>query len=331
MTIHHILQQIQLLYTDANESINPAKRQNKDSLKKIQHLIKSQSIFKSASELIWSLIHGIYERPICEVCGGETKFIGVKNGFRSTCSVKCSANNKKVKDKIKSTCISRYGCHFTQTQEHKQLLISRYGIKPGSFGTQEHKNKIFEKYGVDNVFKSDKIKDKIKKTLMDRYGVDNPQRCARIQSQTKNTNLIRYGVEYPIQNSAIFDKCMRNQLQSRYKLKTMTLPSGKIISYQGYENYVIKYLLESEIDENDLALERTNIPVITYDFDGKQHRYYPDIFVKSKNMLIEVKSVYTFDREIDKNFSKQRASKEAGFHHIIIVWDIKNNCILEIY
>jgi len=42
------------------------------------------------------------------------------------------------------------------------------------------------------------------------------------------------------------------------------------------------------------------MPEIWYEFEDKRRRYYPDIYIKSQNKIIEVKSDYTFYKEYDK-------------------------------
>ena len=234
---------------------------------------------------------------------------------------------------------------------NKKSIKQKYGVD-NVFQSTVIKNKIKQtnqtKYGVDNPLQNLIIREKANQTKIERYGqsgwnpiqtkltnlerfgVDNPLKSKEIRDKIKKTNMERYGVEYAMQNPTIFDKCMMNQLCGRYKYKEMTMPSGKIIKYQGYENHVIKHLLNNEISEDDLCLERANIPVISYEFEGRLRRYYPDIFIKSKKMLIEVKSTYTFNREVEKNIAKHIASKKSGFHHIIIIWDVSKDCIFEV-
>jgi hypothetical protein len=257
--------------------------------------------------------------------------------------------NEEFKNKIRKLYPVKPGSFGSV--EHKKAIKEKYGVD-NIFQAPEIKQKIkvtFQKrYGVDNPCQVKEINDKIKTTKirlygqngwnpvqtkltnLERYGVDNPLKSKKIRAKIKATNLQRYGVEHITQDQTIFDKCMRNQLKSRSKGKEMMLPSGKVIKYQGYENYVINYLLKNDISEDDVELERTNIPTISYFFDGKIRRYYPDVFIKSKNMLIEVKSTYTYYKEVEKNIAKHLASKDAGFHHIIIIWDPINNCIFEI-
>ena len=58
---------------------------------------------------------------------------------------------------------------------------------------------------------------------------------------------------------------------------------------------------------------------ITYSINGEIHRYIPDFYIKSKNLLIEVKSEFTFYIDLEKNFLKIEAAKNAGYDIITIV------------
>ncbi len=45
---------------------------------------------------------------------------------------------------------------------------------------------------------------------------------------------------------------------------------------------------------------------IQYTIDNKPHRYIPDFYIKSKNLLIEVKSEFTFYKDLEINYKKQK-------------------------
>jgi len=269
----------------------------------------------------YPILPGSFNSPAFKA--GMMKKYGVENAFQS----------EIVKDKIKETCQERYGVEFAiQAPEIiervNQTKISLYG--QGGWNPVKVKETSLERYGTENPRQSLEISEKINKTNLERYGHISPWGNIDIQNKVKATMLERYGVEHGLQNVEIFEMAMRNQVQVRYKYKDMTMPSGKIIKYQGYEGFVIQYLLDAGITEDDLALERIGVPTITYEYDGKSRRYYPDIYIKSKNMLIEVKSTWTYDREIEKNIAKHKASKDVGYYHIIIVWSASKNCILEV-
>jgi predicted nucleic-acid-binding protein len=275
-------------------------------------------------------------RPVCQQCGGKVKLESQKPeiGFRETCSVICAARNIKRKIKTNKTLTEKYNGHWMTTDEAKKefrkIGEEKYnGLWPGSFNTIENKQAIKEKYGVDNVFSAPDIKIKIKETFQKKYGVDNPMQVQEIRDKSKQTCLEKYGVEYPIQHPDIFAKCMQNQQQAAYKFKKLISKTGKHYYVQGYEGPVIQYLLDTGIQEDDLTNHRKDMPVIQYEFNGKQKKYFPDMLIKSQNLLIEVKSSYTFSKEFDKNMKKHSAAKKHGFFHHIIIWDDIKKEILE--
>jgi hypothetical protein len=57
-----------------------------------------------------------------------------------------------------------------------------------------------------------------------------------------------------------------------------------------------------------------------YFYENKEHRYYPDIYIKSENRVIEVKSLYTFNKEKEKNLLKRNSvlNKGINFNFIIL-------------
>jgi hypothetical protein len=55
------------------------------------------------------------------------------------------------------------------------------------------------------------------------------------------------------------------------------------------------------------------MPLIQYEYKNKVLRYYPDIFVKSENKIIEVKSFYTYKLCLIKNIMKALATRKAGY------------------
>lgn len=237
------------------------------------------------------------------------------------------------------------------TPEHKKAIKEKYGVEhigQSEAIRQEIKSTLRERYGVDNPQQNEIIRNKTKETqikrygqdgfnpiktketLLKRYGVDNPLKSELIKNKIKNTLMERYGVEHPMQNPEIYEKCVSNMSRGVYKFKEYISPLGKKYRVQGYEGNVIDYLIQAGINENEFTNIRTEIPTIEYCFADKKRVYYPDIYVKSKNLLIEVKSTYTFFKDQDKNIAKQFACKNLGYAHIIIIWDKNTNHIFEI-
>ena len=84
----------------------------------------------------------------------------------------------------------------------------------------------------------------------------------------------------------------------RIKTKTFICPNGRLLKCQGYEPFALTKLLEKDnINEDDIIVNRTNVPEIWYNTeDGKKHRYFVDIYIPSQNKMIEVKSSYTVEQ-----------------------------------
>lgn len=110
-------------------------------------------------------------------------------------------------------------------------------------------------------------------------------------------------------NKTLLKACKINN----YAYKKYIFPSGKIVNYQGYENIALDELLKMH-EETDIENDRKHIPNIKYMLKNKVHYYYPDIYIKSENLIIEVKSIYTYKQQLIKNITKSLAVKKAGYN-----------------
>jgi len=108
-----------------------------------------------------------------------------------------------------------------------------------------------------------------------------------------------------------------------YGYKNFVFPSGKVVRIQGYENFAIRDLLNDGVPEEAIITGKKLIPVIPYKFEGNNRLYYPDIYIPSKNLIIEVKSLYTFHIQYSKNIHKFDTTLCHGF--LIWIWIYNNN------
>lgn len=134
----------------------------------------------------------------------------------------------------------------------------------------------------------------------------------------------KYGCEYPYQNADILDKVFFNST----KKKKYTFPSGKYEFVQGYECLMLDNLLYKEnIDEADIVIGVKNVPVINWvDFDNVKRKHFPDIFIKSQNKLIEVKSEWTAREEIlPILLYRMLFAKEAGYNYHLVILNGEGN------
>jgi len=223
-----------------------------------------------------------------------------------------SLGNKNVQDKVKATVLKKYG------QSH---IMKVFAVK------EKLRNTCIKKYGFPTCLQNEKIKEKGKKSLLLKYGVDNVFKHAGIrklaQIKSKQTCLKKYGKEFAIQSPEIFEKIIK----SGYLYKEYIYPSGRVDKIQGYEHFAIDELLQKEkIGEAEIITSRSDVPKIWYKTpDGKQHRYFVDIYIPSQNRCIEVKSIWTAKLHKDIICLKHQATKDAGY--LCEIWIYDKKCI----
>lgn len=155
---------------------------------------------------------------------------------------------------------------------------------------------MMKNYGVSNYFKTDDFREKVEKTWIGKYGVRNPQQNIEVH---------------------------KRNIKSRLDYKSYTTSSGKTLRVQGYEPQALDLLFKS-YDENDVSVSKSEMPEFWYvDVSGKNRRYFPDIFIKSENRFIEVKSTWTYN--INKNKIKLKCKSVTDKSYKIDVWILHEN------
>ncbi len=107
---------------------------------------------------------------------------------------------------------------------------------------------------------------------------------------------------------------MKKQKKSSYRRKIYVFPSGRIAKMQGNEPIALDNLLLSH-NEDDIMTESDSIPIIKYiGIDNRYHYYHPDIYIPKDNTIIEVKSEWTYNLNVETNLLKEKACIAAGFN-----------------
>ncbi len=236
----------------------------------------------------------------------------IKNKIKETCieryGVEYSIISKEVKDKIKETCIKKYGVEYSIISKEvkdkiKETCIEKYGVENPFCSNSKFRKDINEKLKI--TLNKDCVKNKRNNTCYERYGFNNPMKIDYIKNKSKNTCIERYGVRSPMQSSFIFNK----QQKSGLKIKEY---ENSNLSYQGtYEfDFLEKY-------HDRVKIEKIN--PIQYFLNENSHYYHPDFYLPDYNLIIEIKSSYTYNYDIDKNLAKKKYSIESGYNFMFII------------
>jgi hypothetical protein len=155
---------------------------------------------------------------------------------------------------------------------------------------------------------------KMKETCLNRYGVECATQSQIVKDKTETTCMEKYGTKNPMHNTEIFDK----QQKAGFKRKEYIFPSGRIDSVQGYEPQALDYFITNGGNEDDIITDTDKIESrcgkIFYHFEDGRHRYYPDLYQISTHKIIEVKSIWTFKSQKEKNLKKREACINAGIN-----------------
>ena len=85
-------------------------------------------------------------------------------------------------------------------------------------------------------------------------------------------------------------------------------------------DFLLKNYSESDLFTKNSDIEKLIGKFSYFDDDMKEHRYYPDIYIKSENRIIEVKSDFTYELDIAKNEKKKESviNRNIKFNFLII-------------
>ena len=298
---------------------------------------KGNCLTKEISENICSRDKCIIIFDKLEKCNRDTKIkficncgIEYSKTFRLLYDIgafcKICTKNKKY-EKVKQNSIERYGVEYPQQYQEakyksKQTCIERYGVEC-PMKSQEVRDKskqtCFNNYGVENPLKSQEVRDKSKQTCLIKYGVEYASQSQEAKDKFKQTCIKRYGVEHVSQNAEISEK----QSYNAYKYKVFNFPYGTTIQVQGYEPILLKSLVEEGYTYDDIIVKRTEVPEIWYEKDNKKHRYYCDVYIPKINTMYEVKSTWTYKKDIEDIPLKKQACIDTGYLFELYVYDGK--------
>lgn len=170
----------------------------------------------------------------------------------------------------------------------------------------KRKQTCLEKYGVENVYQSKEIKEKCKKIHLEKLGVENPSQSEKIKKKKEQTCLKNHGVKYGQQNKEIFEKTQKTRWNLK-KYKDTNIYYRGTYEFDFLENFYDKY---PDIE---------NGKGIKYFFEDNQHYYFPDFYIPSLNLIVEVKNSYLVKRYTNNIKAKEKATIINSFKYIMII------------
>ena len=149
------------------------------------------------------------------------------------------------------------------------------------------------------------------------------QRCSDCGKKKKEkTWQNNYGVSHPSQSSVIQERISK----SGKFWKEYTMPSGKLVKVQGYENIALDDLLNKGLSEDNIDIHcKTINKEFMYYFNGMYRVYLPDLYILDTNMIIEVKSEYIYNKELQQNIQKAKCCIAQGYEFEFWIYDEKKN------
>lgn len=163
------------------------------------------------------------------------------------------------------------------------LLYIGYDVKVGDF---------YKKKAADT---------NIKKHICLVERVSHYSKTQEFKTKVKKTCLSNYGFD----NVSKVSNIQNSKVKTSYKISEFNN-----LQYQGsYELDFIKYC-----ESNNIEIERG--PSVKY---NENKVYHSDFYLRNKNLIVEIKSSWTYEMELDKNLEKQKACLQQGYNFIFII------------
>lgn len=255
------------------------------------------------------ILNDTYVAYVC-TCGNfhRSTWRLFKNGARC---LECT------KERIRNTCLEIYGVdNPAKSEEVKKKIVetfrSRYGVDHAmqlEETIEKARTTNMENHGGVHNLNLPETRASAEAAFLEKYG-NTIGNVPEMMQKTRDTNNEIYGCDYPFQNEEI----LRKALAESYGVKDYIFPSGRVEHVRGYEPFMINDILKEGIEEDDIIVGDSKIPIVKYTINGKLHSYYPDCLITSTNTIIEVKSDWTYDKDYDVNMVKFKAVVEAGYN-----------------
>ena len=309
-----------------------------------EYLVNRYDDSDSLKETLYRIYNGIEEHPKCPTCGKPLIFKGI---FFKFCSNICAQSSDEIKQKIKQTCLEKYGVdNYAKSKEGKekvkQTCLKKYGVEY-SWQSNECKQKIkqtcLEKYGVDSPLKSKEIRNKCKLTCLEKYGVDNPAKLEENKEKVKQTCLKKYGGLAPICNPDIKNQIKQTCLEKygvdnygkslKHKTNMSTIMLSDEMQKHRYSIMSKNNTFNTSKEEDEVYEFLSQYIDVTRQFNGSsKYPFCCDFYIEDLDMFIECNFHWThgghpFDPSSIKDqvkLERWKAKQTKYYNNAINVW-----------
>ena len=196
---------IKIKYVDTLERIQGQKLKYMTK-EESEYLQNRYSDSDSIKETIFRIFYNVEIKPKCKYCNNYCRSKIKYKEYYETCSNKECIKKNAWEHHLETFKKNHNGLENPyQLPEVIEKIQSKLSIKRKEI-SEKIKSTCLKKYGVDNPAKIIESKEKSKKTCLEKYGVEYSWQSENNKEKSKKTCLEKYGVEYPAQSSEIYNK-----------------------------------------------------------------------------------------------------------------------------
>ena len=313
-----------------------------------EYLINRYNDSDSLKETLYRIYNGIEEHPKCPTCGKPLVFKGI---FFKFCSNICVQSSDEIKQKIKQTCLEKYGVDSPLKSEKirnkcKQTCLEKYGVdNPAKL--EENKEKVkqtcLKKYGTISTTQCKEIRDKIKQSCLEKYGVDNPAKLEENKEKVKQTCLKKYGGLAPICDPNIKNQIKQTCLNKygvdnygkslKHKINMSTIMSSDEMQEHRYNVMTKNHSFNTSKPEEELYLYiKEKFPLVKRQYKDKlRYPYNCDFYIPELDYFIELQGYYTHNTHpynpnsiLDQVLVERYRERYGPKCQAITIWTIKD-------
>ena len=219
-------------------------------------------------------------------CGNKTKYHAFS--YKTFCSTKCKNGSK----------------------EHRKCVSERFIKNPQALKSFREKKKSLN---IDYSKLIEKRRNTISKKCQI-LGISEYEYYSQHSTNAFNSLSEEKITQRTLKTMETREKNSNSEMKSGYKKYPFF---DEFVSLQGYEPIVLNSLIfDFNFGKNDIMIGKSKIPIIKY---GNNKMYFPDFYLPNQNLIIEVKSNYTFEQHRDIVIQKCNATLESGYSIVLVI------------